>query len=121
MLVPKRPRATIEDTVTVSVADLYDFINRHKEEPMPDLNAATSVKKVKRGWRRLSMSLRVHEYDLLSKMAEEESRSPDQQAAYLLRQKLNEMVEAPLGNGSLGDLGEAEMEEVMIEDAARGV
>lgn len=110
MLLP-RPRATIEETVTVSVADLYDYLSRHVEEPMPDTNATTSVKKMKRGWRRLSMSLRVHEYDLLAKIAEEESRTPDQQAAYLLRQKLAEMLEAPLGNGN----GQAEeMEEILI-------
>lgn len=128
MLVPRR-RATIEETVTVSVADLYDYLSRHtghEEEPMPDTNAATTVKKVKRGWRRVSMNLRLAEYDLLARMAEEEERTPDQQAAFLLRQKLNEMVEAPL-NGRTGDLdqvgshlaaqqagGQAEMEEIVI-------
>jgi hypothetical protein len=94
VLVPRSRSALAsnEDTVTVAVADLYDFLNRHMEEPMPELEKATTTRKLKRGWRKISMNLRVAEYDTLAKMAEEEERTPDQQAAYLLRQKLSDLA-----------------------------
>lgn len=80
----------LNETVTLRVADLYDFLTR-KEQPMPDLNQATSVKKVKRGYRRVSMLLKLEEYNAIAGMAEQESRTPDQQAAYMLKRMLSEL------------------------------
>jgi hypothetical protein len=72
---------------------------------MPDLNQATSVKRAKRGYRRVSMLIKTSDYEMLSKMAEEESRTPDQQAAFLLRLKLQELYDQAIaevrGNGNI--------------------
>ena len=99
-----------EPTVTIRVSDLYYYMLRKtdgptKEIPMPDFanadaeptqtQARGTRRAAKRGYRKLALTIRVAEYDLLEKMAEEEQRSPDQQAAYLLRQKLRDLeVEA---------------------------
>lgn len=79
------PRESLLDlTVTIPVVDLYDFLMR-EERPMPDLNQATSVKRAKRGYRTVRMTLATREYEALAKMAEVETRTPDQQAAHMLR------------------------------------
>ena len=126
MLVPRKPTLTpADETVTVRVSDLYDYMRRHaslEELPMPDTNSATTVKKVKRGFRKVSMTLRVQEYEMLAQMAAEEERTADQQAAYLLRQKLSELsVEAIKGAYREAEArrnGEAEeMEEVVFGPA----
>jgi hypothetical protein len=44
-----------------------------------------------RGFRRVSFTVRVNEYELLSRLAEQQSRTPDQQALYFLRQALLEV------------------------------
>lgn len=81
----------LNQTVTIPVVDLYDFLTRRKDDPMPDLNQATTVKRVKRGYRKVSMMLTVGEFEMLSKMAELETRSPDQQAAHMMRRMLVEL------------------------------
>jgi hypothetical protein len=77
------------------------------EKPMPDLSQATSVKRVKRGYRRVSMMLKVSEYDVIAQMAEQENRTPDQQAAYMLRRLLSDLrgaydrqLNGPMDTGS---------------------
>jgi hypothetical protein len=82
------PRANLLDlTVTIPVVDLYDLLTR-EEIPMP---TAPNQTKTKRGYRRLSFVVKLAEYDLLSQIAEAESRTPDQQALWFLRRAFSEV------------------------------
>jgi len=82
------PRANLLDlTVTIPVVDLYDLLTR-EEIPMP---TAPNQPKTKRGYRRLSFVVKLAEYDLLSQIAEAESRTPDQQALWFLRRAFSEV------------------------------
>lgn len=45
----------------------------------------------RRGFRRVSLMLRTKEYEYLATLAEEQDRTPDQQAAHLLRLKLQDV------------------------------
>lgn len=85
------------ETVTVTLLDLYDLLMRaqRKDRAMPDLNNATTTKTTKRGYRRISMTLKLAEYEVIAKMAEAEDRTPDQQALHMLRRLIGELhVEA---------------------------
>ena len=121
MLVPRSPDELLEATVTILVADLYDYLTRHEEEPMPDMDKATTVRKVKRGWRRVSMNLRLQEYDFLARMAEDQERTPDQQAAYLLRQKLEEINDEALSAAALTGNGRLTVETAADPEAREAV
>lgn len=105
----------LEQTVTIPVVDLYDFLTRRKDDPMPDLNQATSVKRVKRGYRKVSMTLRLHEYETLSRIAERETRTPDQQAAHMMRDLIKELNEAQEHNARFAEERKA-MADATVEE-----
>jgi hypothetical protein len=58
---------------------------------MPELSKATSVKRAPKGFRTIKMTVPSAVYALLTRIAETESRTPDQQAAHFLRMKLSEV------------------------------
>lgn len=82
------PRESLLDlTVTIPVVDLYDFLTK-EENPMP---TAPNQPKTKRGYRRVSFVVKLSEYELLSQIADAESRTPDQQALWFLRRAFTEV------------------------------
>lgn len=82
---PPTSLAILEETVTVRVADLYELLTR-KGLPMTE----PKTRGTKRGYRRVSMMLSVAEYNRLAAQAEEQTRTPDQQALFLLRRVLTD-------------------------------
>jgi hypothetical protein len=87
-MIPAPPSALIQSgllrqTVTIPLTDLYDLLTR-KGLTMTE----PKTRGTKRGYRRVSMMLPLAEYTRLSAMAEMQTRTPDQQALFLLRQML---------------------------------
>jgi hypothetical protein len=104
MIRPSQPAqqalTLLDETVTIRVADLYEYLFRRRGgSTMPDLNQATTVKRAKRGYRRISMLLKVSEYETIAQIAEQESRTPDQQAAHMLRKLLIELQTEAIRRG----------------------
>jgi hypothetical protein len=97
---PQTSLAILEETVTVRVADLYDLLTR-KGLMMTEPKARPA----KRGYRTISMALPVKEYEYLSRLAEEQTRTPAQQALYLLRQRLqtDAIKDSVRGSGAWGE------------------
>jgi hypothetical protein len=113
------PLSLSQETVTVPLLDLYDLLTRRtrKELPVPDLTRATTVKKAKRGYRRLSMTIMVAEYNLIAAMAQQEDRSPEQQALHMLRQLLKELHAEAIKAGYRESVAGREAEDGTAEDA----
>ena len=100
---PPSPLAILDETVTVPVADLYDLLTR-KERPMPETNRSP---RAPRGFRRVTVTLPSDIYRLLEGMAREESRSPEQQAAFMLRRVFSELAEEAKAHTRMAAYGRA--------------
>lgn len=104
-LVPRNPSpmsplvSLLQETVTVPLLDLYELLMRAQsaesaERKDPQMTAP-KTQATKRGYRRLSMVLKVAEYEMIAAMAEQEDRTADQQALHMVRRLLSELqVEA---------------------------
>jgi hypothetical protein len=104
------PMELLTQTVTIAVTDLYDLLTR-KETPMPELTRATTVSRTKRGYRRISMTLKLAEWEIIARMAEVEDRTPDQQALHMLRRLIAQNItldERLTENGEVGGAGNPE-------------